>query len=319
MDRRRFLRAAPLALSACAGITTSFVTSPTTAAALAGVVRSAPAAPRVVVLDWGLTETLLAMGITPVGVAEVAAYNAAVVAPLLSPGVPDVGLRLAPSLEWLQALSPDLILINSSQASQRAMLERIAPVHDFAVYTDAGAPLQHSQTVTRALGALCRQADAAEALIADTDATLRACRQRLQTFAQTHDLLARALYIVQFFDARHLGLYGARSLFQDVMTALDVPNAWQGATDYWGIGVGGLDALTATPDAGLLYFEPLPAAAQRMMQGNRLWQALPAPHAGRVAPLAPFWGFGMLPSAGRFARVLTDRLCDNATVGWRHA
>ncbi|MFJ2992859.1 hypothetical protein [Pandoraea sp. NPDC087047] len=102
------------------------------------------------------------------------------------------------------------------------------------------------------------------------------------------------MYVTQFFDARHLGLYGARSLFADVMTTLGVPNAWQGATDSWGIGVGGLDALCTVPDAGLLYFEPLPAAAQRMMQDNRLWRALPAPSAGRVASLAPFWGFGML-------------------------
>lgn len=314
MKRRSFLCQAPLAL----GMMTGLAGLPRASHAQAAAAM-AHRQPRVVVLDWGLTETLLAMGITPVGVAEVAAYQAAVVSPPLPAGVPDVGLRLSPSLEWLTALAPDLILINSSQMSQRDLLARIAPVHAFAVYTDAGAPLRRSEEVTRALGDLCAQPAAAEALIARTRTTLADCRRRLEVFAHAQALVARAMYVVQFFDARHLGLYGARSLFAEVMAALAVPNAWQGATDYWGIGVGGLDALRTAPEAGLLYFEPLPEAARRMMQANRLWQAMPAAAAGRVAPLAPFWGFGMLPSAARFAHVLTERLCSNAQLGWRRA
>lgn len=304
MNRRRFLAMLP-ALSALG--------------AHDAYAATAAPAPRVVVLDWGLTETLLAMGVTPVGTAEVAAYQAAVVAPLLPPQVADVGLRLAPSLEWLQALAPDLILINSSQMSQREVLERIAPVHAFAVYTDAGAPYVHAQDVTRAVGALCQRSTSAEGLIAATDAALAGCREQLQRFAQVHALRSRALYLAQFFDARHLGLYGERSMFQQVMQRLDLPNAWHGATDYWGIGVAGLDALAGDAHAALLYFDPLPPAARRMMQGNRLWQALPAPQAGRVAALPPFWGFGMLPSAARFARVISAHLCADTQLGWRPA
>jgi len=328
MNRRRFLRNTPLALGVLANLgglpsiaSGQGTVSPSLPLSSAGASPASPTrgprTPRIVVLDWGLTETLVAMGITPVGVAEVAAYQAAVVTPQLPAGVPDVGLRLAPSLEWLAALSPDLILINSSQMSQRDLLSRIAPVHAFAVYTDAGAPYRRAEEVTRALGDLCQQPQAAEALIARTHATLTECKTRLKAFARERNRVARAMYVVQFFDARHLGLYGVRSLFNDVMTTLNVPNAWQGATDYWGIGVGGLDALRTAPDAGLLYFEPLPDAARQMMHDNRLWHALPAANAGRVAPLAPFWGFGMLPSAARFASVLTERLLGDANVGWR--
>ncbi|WP_322029347.1 ABC transporter substrate-binding protein [Paraburkholderia sp. J76] len=277
------------------------------AAAVSGrAARGAPqrVAPRVVVLDWGLAETLLALGVVPAGVAEIGDYNANVVTPRVPPGVPDVGLRLAPSLEWLAQLAPDLILINSSQASQRDMLERIAPVRAFAVYTDAGAPYARAESVTRELGALCHCEAAAETLIAQTAQALAINRAHLASAVAP----MRPLYLIRFFDARHIGVYGARSLFQDVLDTLGVANAWRGPTDYWGIGVAPLEALAATPDARVLYFDPLPPDVARTLASNRLWRALTPIAHDRVAALPPFWGFGMLPSARRFGDALTQAL-----------
>lgn len=296
MQRRPFLTAALLA--------PLLATAPP--AARAGLTRE----PRVVVLDWGLVETLLALGVTPAGVAEIGAYNDTVVTPRVPAQVPDVGLRLAPSLELLQQLAPDLILINSSQESQRAMLERIAPVRAFAVYTDAGAPYRHSADITRQLAALCNRASAGQALI---DATARAIAEDAARIAAHRRTLpprdaSRPLYLIRFFDGRHIGIYGARSLFQDVMDALGVANAWHGPTDYWGIGVAGIEQLAAAPGADVLFFDPLPGGVARTLAANRLWHALPAVSAGRVASLPPFWGFGMLPSAARFSRLLTASL-----------
>lgn len=271
---------------------------------------------RVVVLDWGLTETLLALGVTPAGVAEIDAYNDSVIAPRVPARVPDVGLRLAPSLELLQQLAPDLILINSSQESQREMLERIAPVRAFAVYTDAGAPYRRSQEVTLQLAGLCGCPSAGHALIDATERVLAASRARVaaqRARAQTSDP-PRPLYLIRFFDGRHIGVYGARSLFLDVMDALDVANAWHGPTDYWGIGVAGLEKLAAMPAADLFYFEPLPNGVARTLASNRLWHALPPVAGGRVAALPPFWGFGMLPSAARFAAALTTALTHDAAI-----
>ncbi len=266
--------------------------------------------PRLVVLDWGLVETLLALGVTPAGAAETGAYNDSVVAPRVPAHVPDVGLRLAPSLELLQQLAPDLILINSSQESQREMLERIAPVRAFAVYTDAGEPYRHSQEVTLQLARLCGRERAGHALIDATDRVLATSRARIaaQRARAQPPSAPSPFYLIRFFDGRHIGVYGARSLFQEVMNALDVANAWHGPTDYWGIGVAGLETLADTPAADLLYFEPLPVGVARTLASNRLWHALPAVADGRVAALPPFWGFGMLPSAARFADALTTAL-----------
>lgn len=308
MRRRAFLRSTALASLAGAsllGVPLASVAAPS----------PAPSAPRVVVLDWGLVETLLALGITPVGVAETSAYNDSVVRPVVPPHVVDVGLRLAPSLELLQQLSPDLILINSSQESQRPMLERIAPVRAFAVYTDAGAPYAHSQDVTLQVARLCRRERAGHALIDSTARVLASNRTRLAAQYATISMPRRPLYLIRFFDGRHIGIYGARSLFQDVLDALSLRNAWQGPTDYWGIGVAGLEKLAAEPAADVLYFDPLPAGVARTLASNRLWHALPAVSAGRVAALPPFWGFGMLPSAARFANALTDLLISGSHTG----
>lgn len=304
MQRRAFLRSTALA---------PLLGTPFASARAA----SAPPIPRLVVLDWGLVETLLALGITPVGVAEIGAYNGSVVTPTVPAHVADVGLRLAPSLELLQQLAPDLILINSSQESQRAMLERIAPVRAFAVYTDAGAPYRHSQEVTLQVAQLCNHASAGHALIDATECALAKSRAQIaaQRAARPAHKPPRPLYLIRFFDSRHIGVYGARSLFQDVMDALDVGNAWNGPTDYWGIGVAGIEKLAASPHADVLYFDPLPSGVARTLATNRLWHVLPAVAAGRVAALPPFWGFGMLPSAARFAGALSTTLTRGTAAG----
>ncbi|TDV39178.1 iron complex transport system substrate-binding protein [Paraburkholderia caballeronis] len=297
MQRRAFL------LSMAAGAAALRCARPM---ASSSPVSSRRAGPRVVVLDWGLAETLLALGIIPAGIAEIDDYNANVVTPRIPRGVSDVGLRLAPSLEWLAQFAPDFILINSSQESQRPMLERIAPVRAFAIYTDAGSPYPRSQEVTRELGRLCGCETAAETLIADTAQTLDKNRVRLATAS------ARPLYVIRFFDGRHIGVYGAHSLFQHVLDAQGLVNAWHGPTDYWGIGVAPLEALAVTPEAQLLYFEPLPGGVADKLASNRLWRALPPVASGRVGALPPFWGFGMLPSARRFSDALTQALLAGA-------
>jgi iron complex transport system substrate-binding protein len=125
--------------------------------------------------------------------------------------------------------------------------------------------------------------------------------------------MRQPLYLIRFFDGRHIGVYGARSVFQDVMDRLDLVNAWTGATDYWGIAVAGLEKLAGVPEARILYFGPLPTGVGRTLASNRLWHALPPVVSGRVDALPPFWGFGMLLSAERFANVLTRVLTEVST------
>jgi iron complex transport system substrate-binding protein len=67
--------------------------------------------PRVVSLDYGLASTLLALGIVPAGVSDLAGWDKWVVAPSMPAGVADLGSSTEPNLEILKALKPDFILV----------------------------------------------------------------------------------------------------------------------------------------------------------------------------------------------------------------
>lgn len=81
-----------------------------------GEVRLTDTPKRIVALDFNYTEDLLALGITPVGVADIdspTGFNTLVnIQPALGPEVVDVGGRQGPNLEIIAELQPDLILTN---------------------------------------------------------------------------------------------------------------------------------------------------------------------------------------------------------------
>ncbi len=95
-------------------------------------------AERVVALEWGYVEALLAVGVQPVGVSDIAGYNAWVKIPLaLDENVADVGSRAEPNLEAITALDPDLILAVSFRVVQNYdELNAIAPTLVFNPYPE---------------------------------------------------------------------------------------------------------------------------------------------------------------------------------------
>ncbi|MEH6775529.1 MAG: ABC transporter substrate-binding protein, partial [Cereibacter changlensis] len=122
-----------------------------------GAARAASrgAAPdRIVALDWALAETLVALGVAPLAVAEAPLYARRVVEPALPAGTRDIGLRSWPNLEALRALQPDLILAMAGYGIAPARLERIAPVRAFPLYSEARRPLDLARQAVRDLGGL---------------------------------------------------------------------------------------------------------------------------------------------------------------------
>ncbi|MEH6774728.1 MAG: ABC transporter substrate-binding protein, partial [Cereibacter changlensis] len=111
----------------------------------------------------------------------------------------------------------------------------------------------------------------------------------------------RPLLIVKFADDRLLDVFGAGSLFHDVLRPLGATNAWTGPTNAWGFASTGLEALAGHPEARLVIIEPAPPPR---LADSPLWRALPQVRAGRVTLLPPVWVFGGVPSALRFARLL---------------
>ena len=278
------------------------------AAALAvGVAPTAKATPggaRCVAIDWGWASTLVALGITPAGVAEQRGYADWVRTPALPAGVPDVGLRGSPSLETIAALEPDLILTNALNANMQARLQAIAPTLDNPTFTSAKTPLANAAVAARLLGDWLGRGAEATALIADADARIARARARLPL--RPH----RPLLAGQMVDLRHLTIYGQGSLFHDVLVALGLRNAYAGPTSQWGHATRAIADLPELLPADILLIAPLPSGIDGLLAGPSFLASLLAQRDGRVYRLPPAWIYGDLTSAARFAELVADALTD---------
>ena len=76
--------------------------------------QKAQAAPvnaeRIVALEWLPVELMLALGVTPYGVADIPNYRMWVNEPVLPDSVIDVGLRTEPNLELLTQMKPSMLV-----------------------------------------------------------------------------------------------------------------------------------------------------------------------------------------------------------------
>jgi ABC-type Fe3+-hydroxamate transport system substrate-binding protein len=93
---------------------------------------------RVVALEWTYVENLLALGVQPVGIADIEGFNTWVKIPLtLDESVVDVGDRSEPNLEVIAQLNPDLIIMLTYNAAEIFdELSAIAPTLVFNPYPE---------------------------------------------------------------------------------------------------------------------------------------------------------------------------------------
>lgn len=255
---------------------------------------------RIAVIDYGLAEALMLIGVTPIAVMSAEDWKIWVVEPPLPPEVADLGASVEPNFERLAALEPDLILTTSYVAMAEPTLRRIAPVEQLTIHggTEGFEPLLRSVEVTRTLGRLTGRADQAEQAIADFDAEIAALGARLRP---RH---TRPMLFASFTDPRHLRVYGRKGLYGNVLSRLGLANAWEGEVNSWGFATVGVEELAKAGEAELVVIEPVPADVWPALARSPLWTELPFVRAGRVATMPASLMFGTLPSALRFARLL---------------
>ncbi len=251
-------------------------------------------------VDWTIAETLVAIGAPISGVAQQQDYYDWVGEPRIPQSATDLGLRAQPNFELLAQLAPEQILISPMFASLTPRLERIAPVTSLALYSPGEDTWQEMQALTRELGELTDREAAAEALIEDTQTLMASLRDAQPDTAP--------LLMVQFMDARHVRIFGDNSLYNAVLEQLGLANAWEEPTNAWGFSLTGIEVLAGYPDARLVIIDPLPLGVEEQLATSGLWQQLPIVRNDTLLRLPPVWSFGALPSAQRFARVLTSAL-----------
>lgn len=260
---------------------------------------------RIATLDWGLAETLIGIGVTPLAVADLPNYRRWVGEPAMPPEVYNLGLRSEPNLELLAQLNPELILITPQFEAARPLLERIAPVKSLAIYRPDSDPLQTAETLTRELAELTGRQQQAERLISDFALQTTQLRRKLA------DQSLPPFYLVSFIDDRHVRVYGEHNLFSAVLARLDQRNAWQAGDNVWGFAQTGLERLADNPDAALIYFAPLPLNTERQLANSKLWQQMPFVQQQRVYAFPATWQLGGLLAAQRFMRLFDEALSDD--------
>lgn len=257
---------------------------------------------RALCIDWGLAETLLSLGVPPVGLAETNGYREWVSVPKLPDSVVEIGLRSTPNLEMAASLRPDVILSTPQFASIEPALARIAPVLSLATFTEELQPLARAKENTVRLGLMLGRENAAQemadGLASDIDA-LRAAVGRK----------ARKVVVVAFHDDRHIWAFTEGSLYADILRRAGLANAWTASSNAWGIANASVEDLMGLGDAALVIVEPVPISLRLKLQARSpgtLVGRMKLFEPGRYRIVPPNWGFGGLTSASRFARALTE-------------
>lgn len=266
-------------------------------------------ATRVVTLEYVHTEELLALGVVPVGVADIRGYGQWVQAPgvAIPPQVRDVGTRNAPSLEQITALDPDLIIANEDRVGAGYdALRRIAPVLSFDYKPEP--QLERLQQRFRDVGTAVGRTDRAEEVLARLDARIGDLRTRLEAAGRggVEYTMAQA-YTSQ--GAPTIRLFTDRAASSQVLARAGLRNTWTGQADTYGLTIGGVEGLTRIPPQSRFLYVAAPAddPFTGALATNPLYRGLPFVAENRTTALDPgTWQFGgpvsmmfLLDQAGR--------------------
>ncbi|WP_333495944.1 Fe(3+)-hydroxamate ABC transporter substrate-binding protein FhuD [Kluyvera sp. CHPC 1.251] len=267
--------------------------------------QKAQAAPvnaeRIVALEWLPVELMLALGVTPYGVADIPNYRMWVNEPVLPDSVIDVGLRTEPNLELLTQMKPSMLVWSAGYGPSPKILARIAPGRSFA-FSDGKQPLEQARRSLLEMAELLNKQDVAHRHLAEFDAYIDSLKPRFASRGE------RPVLIMSLLDPRHMLVFGPNCLFQEILDRLGVKNAWQGETNFWGSTVVGIDRLAAYKDVDVLCFDHGNAADMRQLAATPLWQAMPFVRANRVQNVPAVWFYGATLSAMNFAHILDNAL-----------
>ena len=272
----------------------------------AGTLRMDKPPERIVVLNWWLAEHLLALGVTPVAVADREGYDEWVGEPALPESVKSVGNRQSPNLAAIRSLEPDLILTSGHLSAAVPAFKKIAPTLVQTTYEADSNPWDKAREHLITLGKVLGREDRARALIQQAEADLARTRQRLDEAG----LLGQPVFLVRFLDDRRVRIHGNNSMLNQALQLAGMENAWGKPTNLWGFTPGTVADLGDTPDAWLVYIRPWPEADRERLRQSPLWPYLPMVRSGRITGVGPVWTFGGVLSVPAMAQMLAEQLIE---------
>lgn len=260
-----------------------------------GAVKLDKAATKVVSLEYSYTEELLALGVTPVGVADSEGYATWVSAKgsELPTDITDVGLRQEPSIEKIKSLKPDLIVSDDSRLTENFdQLNDIAPVLAFDPTSKPQLDTM-KKNFTELAEAVGKQDKAADVLgqldtkVEEVTGKLSDAGKAGQTFALGQGFTVEKVPSIRMFTGE--------SFAAEVIESTGLKNGWTGKPDDWGMTTVGVEGLTMVAgDATFLYVateadNPFTGALAK----NKVWNGLEFVKKDKAIGLDPgTWLFG---------------------------
>lgn len=258
---------------------------------------------RIIALEWYPLELLIALGVMPIGAAELYGYGQWVGEPKLPASVVDVGLRTEPNLELITQMKPSLILFSQGYGPDPARFMRIAPGMGFAFNEGGkGKPLTSARRSLMELAKRIDRVPQALANLAELDSQTERLKTKLATRAK------RPLLLLSIVDPRHVIVFTENGLFQEVLDNLGLENAWKAENTFWGSVIIGIERLADLGDVDAIGFEHDNQAIVDQVTGTALWQSLPFVRAGRFRQMPRVWFYGATLSAMQLIHSLDHAL-----------
>lgn len=312
-----------LQLAACAPKTTAEDETDTAAGAAEAVTISGVLgnielenpAERVVALEWTYAEDLLAVGVQPVGVADIENYNKWVqIEEKLSADTVDVGTRQEPSLEKIAELKPDLIIaIKFRHEAIKSQLEAIAPTVFFDPYPNDESFSQYDEMLAtfKEIAKAVGKSEGAEKILVDLDAKYEEAKAALDAA----NLSTKDVLLTQAFSANQIPqirVFTPNSLAAVILEKIGLNNLHKPSEfQLYGFSTVNVEALTSYEAANYLYVvQDNDNVYENQFKDNQVWKGLAFVNENRTYPLGgDAWLFGGPLSA----KVVVDRIV-NALV-----
>ncbi|HWU10532.1 MAG TPA: iron-siderophore ABC transporter substrate-binding protein [Streptomyces sp.] len=268
-------------------------------------------ATKVVATEWNVVEDLVALGVAPVGVADVKGYAAWNTAAPLTGTPKDIGTRGEPSIDTVAALTPDLVVATSDLSPAVVkQLRKIAPVLEINSADAAdqiGTMTEGLDLIAKATG---KEAQA-DTVKKDFEASLAEGRKALADAGLGGAEIASADGYVASNQVSVRAFTGG-SLLGAVNEELGLKNAWtvEGDKSY-GLATTDVEGLTGLGDVQFSYIandsdvDPFTGPLAK----NAVWKSLPFVKDGNVHRMPDgVWMFGGPRSMEAYADSLVDAL-----------
>ncbi len=251
---------------------------------------------RVVVLEWTYAEDLLALGVQPVGVADIAGYHNWVKIPLaLDEHVVDVGTRQEPNLERIAALEPDLIIgVYFRLGENYDDLSAIAPTLVFNPYPEDLAVSQYDEMLTTfstIAAALNREAEGQQVLAA-MEAHFAAAKTALEAAGHGAD----SFILSQGWTADSVAtfrLFTDNAMAVQILEQIGLENAWDDARQLYGFTQIGIEGFAELSEQDFNFFYVAQQDDNQFFADSPLWSSMNFVKAGQAYWLGgDAWLFG---------------------------